>query len=66
VTSMDGNFALYMKQGKTKRSDDDPELASGAAYMVEEGEYQEFLGDEEAKNPDTSGVRNVSIACILN
>jgi hypothetical protein len=56
MTSMDGNFSLGLKDGKTKRSDDDPEMLSGSAFMVDEKEYQEFITANEKAHPSTADV----------
>jgi hypothetical protein len=40
---MDANFKLRLQKGKTKRSDDDPELEPGWLAFAEEEAYQVMI-----------------------
>jgi hypothetical protein len=51
--SMDANFRLRLRKNKTKRNNNDPELGSGWACLVEENDYQ-LLIREHADDKDVS------------
>jgi hypothetical protein len=58
--AMDANMRLRLKKQKTKRSDNDPELSTGAMYMVQENDYQATLEQHNIVYPNAAQVRNGS------